>query len=519
MMNLTYIGHAGFLIETDKSIILNDPWVSEGGAFDYSWFQFPRNDYYFDFLINKLNNSQKEIFIYISHEHKDHFDKKFISSLKKDIKYLIPNFRRKIFENQLNEIVDKKNIHLFNDSETKLFNEINFTIFVDDNESDHDSALLMKYNDKTFLNLNDCHIFDRSSYIKKNFGNIDLYTCQHSGANWHPICYDYPEDRKQKIGRNKSLSKYVSILNSIKELNPKLWVPSAGPPCFLDPELFHFNFEDNNTLTHQEEVINYLQKFKIETKISYLNLHDQFSFEKMSFTHRDKDPIYKIDTEKYKKHLIDYQSSYLDKINSLKSQKSNQEYENILNKLKENLSKKINSFPKEKDYKIKIIFSFNDFSVKSLIVDFSNLTINYLDKDVILKDKYYYIQCPLWQYESIINGTLTWEDFSACFRMNLSRVPDIYDTLIHGFLYLEAEDIPFLSDYLDKVSLNDETVEITSDNCKYKISKYCPHQGADLSYGWTDENGNWVCPRHRWKFDLDTGKCINANYQISSKKI
>lgn len=92
-MNLTYIGHAGFLIETDKSIILNDPWVSEGGAFDYSWFQFPRNDYYFDFLINKLNNSQKEIFIYISHEHKDHFDKKFISSLKKDIKYLIPNFR------------------------------------------------------------------------------------------------------------------------------------------------------------------------------------------------------------------------------------------------------------------------------------------------------------------------------------------------------------------------------------------------------------------------------------------
>lgn len=39
----------------------------------------------------------------------------------------------------------------------------------------------------------------------------------------------------------------------------------------------------------------------------------------------------------------------------------------------------------------------------------------------------------------------------------------------------------------------------------FVLSNRCPHAGADLSQGWC-EGGKLVCPFHRHKFDLHTGK-------------
>lgn len=36
----------------------------------------------------------------------------------------------------------------------------------------------------------------------------------------------------------------------------------------------------------------------------------------------------------------------------------------------------------------------------------------------------------------------------------------------------------------------------------------CKHQGADLTKG-DIQGGIATCPRHHWKYDLLTGKCIN----------
>lgn len=40
------------------------------------------------------------------------------------------------------------------------------------------------------------------------------------------------------------------------------------------------------------------------------------------------------------------------------------------------------------------------------------------------------------------------------------------------------------------------------------IEASCKHQGADLTTG---ERKGWTvtCPRHGWKYDLETGKCLN----------
>jgi len=46
------------------------------------------------------------------------------------------------------------------------------------------------------------------------------------------------------------------------------------------------------------------------------------------------------------------------------------------------------------------------------------------------------------------------------------------------------------------------------DNSFYAIEISCKHQGADLTAGKIDGTVA-TCHRHQWKYDLETGKCLN----------
>src|SRR2546423_1088590 len=94
-MEIMYLGHAGFCVETEKTIVIMDPWLSPMGAFDGAWFQFPKNFHLAAYVQEKLNNNNKDRYIYISHEHKDHFDLNFLNSIEnRDFTLIIANFRR-----------------------------------------------------------------------------------------------------------------------------------------------------------------------------------------------------------------------------------------------------------------------------------------------------------------------------------------------------------------------------------------------------------------------------------------
>jgi hypothetical protein len=68
-MQITYLGHAGFCVETSRSIVVMDPWVSPTGAFDSAWFRFPCNHHLAALIQEKLQDTTKNRYLYISHEH------------------------------------------------------------------------------------------------------------------------------------------------------------------------------------------------------------------------------------------------------------------------------------------------------------------------------------------------------------------------------------------------------------------------------------------------------------------
>ncbi|MFT4024259.1 MAG: Rieske 2Fe-2S domain-containing protein [Flavihumibacter sp.] len=44
----------------------------------------------------------------------------------------------------------------------------------------------------------------------------------------------------------------------------------------------------------------------------------------------------------------------------------------------------------------------------------------------------------------------------------------------------------------------------------FAFADTCPHAGACLSDGWMDALGNIVCPLHRYKFDVKTGRNVSG---------
>ena len=54
----------------------------------------------------------------------------------------------------------------------------------------------------------------------------------------------------------------------------------------------------------------------------------------------------------------------------------------------------------------------------------------------------------------------------------------------------------------------------------FMVDEKCPHAYGKLVNGWCEKDNSIVCPVHRFKFDIATGKNIDGEgYTISSYKI
>lgn len=66
--------------------------------------------------------------------------------------------------------------------------------------------------------------------------------------------------------------------------------------------------------------------------------------------------------------------------------------------------------------------------------------------------------------------------------------------------------VPTREGQIKKVDVGGKSICIIREAGKfYATSSRCPHAGADISQGWC-EGGKIVCPYHRHKFDLESGR-------------
>ncbi len=514
-MQLTYLGHASFLLETSTDIVITDPWLSDKGAFDSAWFQYPCNHHMADYVQHKLALPNKEKFIYISHEHKDHLDLEFMNSLHaRDFTLVLPKFRR----DHLHAIFDHyqcKSILACTHRQKVAIPSGYLELYLDDSEHNRDSALFIEAEGFRMLNLNDCKINDELPNIKQEYGHIDVFSAQFSGATWHPTCYDYPQDHYSKLSRKKMMGKFNTVARSIETLAPRFYIPSAGPPCFLDPTLIQKNFETVNIFPRTPVFLKYLEKrLKIPVTCPEMMPGDILDIHTGQFIHHAQE---RVDEAHAQEYIENYAKRYRDYFTKLHHTFSEEENQQVLHRLSDEMQKKLDQFTLHERIQLPLYVSLTGVD-PMLKIDFVHKRIERVHE--ISEDQFYSMRSPAWQIQRVLDRHLTWEDWCLTFRIHLERHPDEYHPLIHGFLILEAEDLnAFCAKTLEREAHNERMI-VEAEGCRYEVDRYCPHQGADLKMAWVEGKHHLVCPRHRWTFDLEQEGACTTNYtSIHAKKL
>ena len=228
---ITYLGHAGFLFEYGGITMLMDPWFY--GAILGSWFPYPYNR----FLVTELV-AAKITHLYVSHAHEDHFDPTFLRKLDRNVAILCPDFISEDLLTRLRGLGFSNIQRLAHLQEALLQDGLKATIYLcDPSSAREDSSILLATSDGfTFLNTNDC-----SLNLSDLPSRVSVMTCQFSGALHYPICYDYKPDIMQEKTRAFREQLFAGLIRKVKHVNPSFFIPSAGPPCFLDPALAAYN--------------------------------------------------------------------------------------------------------------------------------------------------------------------------------------------------------------------------------------------------------------------------------------
>lgn len=233
-MRVTFLGHVGMYVETEGGSVLCDPWFNP--AYFGSWFPFPRND-----RLDVEPFSQPD-YLYISHLHRDHFDPIWLEAhVDKSAKVLLPAFELDHLERAMRGLGFTDFVRTENANPVSL-GALEVAIISMTSPADGpagDSALVLADSSARILNQNDARPRDMDDL--EALGPFDAHFTQFSGAIWYPMVYDFPADEKHALGIRKRADQMERAVHYLRDIGARHLFPVAGPPCFLDDDLFAAN--------------------------------------------------------------------------------------------------------------------------------------------------------------------------------------------------------------------------------------------------------------------------------------
>src|SRR5690242_16340822 len=248
-VRITGTGHASLRIDTAAGSILCDPWVNP--AYFASWFPFPDNSR-LDW--EALGDTD---YLYVSHLHRDHFD---AAHLKRCVSHmhtwLLPDYPTNEVEAELRELGFTSFLKPTAHEVYELDGGLRVMIQALTSPTDGpigDSSLWVEYDGVRLLNQNDARPADLSMFAE--LGHVHAHLLQFSGAIWYPMVYELPEAAKRAFGKQKRDRQLDRTIRYIDDLKGSWVFPIAGPPCFLDDELWQFNDifgDEGNILPDQQ---------------------------------------------------------------------------------------------------------------------------------------------------------------------------------------------------------------------------------------------------------------------------
>jgi UDP-MurNAc hydroxylase len=221
------------LMESAGTRILMDPWLTDP-TYHGTWWHYPP-------LEIGVRDLPKLDYLYVSHEHPDHFDPPTLRQLDKDVHVIIANFKRKRFRDRLAALGFKRITEVdFGRDFQCNGSGLTLRLIPPDRPWD-DSAILVRDPETTVLNVNDCHLDDATLRRLGQEQPIDLAFLTFTGASQYPGCFEFPLASKIERWRQSKESHVEEFVSWATLLRTKRAVPAAGNFALLAPDQLFLN--------------------------------------------------------------------------------------------------------------------------------------------------------------------------------------------------------------------------------------------------------------------------------------
>ncbi|MGH2503910.1 MAG: Rieske 2Fe-2S domain-containing protein [Ktedonobacterales bacterium] len=498
-MRITALGQAGLFVETKHGSVLCDPWFNP--AYFASWFPFPSNE-----AIDR-STLANPTFLYVSHQHHDHVDPEFLREhVSKDTTVLLPDYPLDLLERELRTIGFTKFIHSKNYEPFEV-DGLRFIIAASVAPTDGplgDSGIVIDDGEMRIYNQNDSRPVDLYALI--GFGPYDAHLLQFSGAIWYPMVYLYPQKMMDALGRKKRENEMARALRYASEINASYVVPSAGPPCFLDDDLFHlndFDREPTNTFHDASVFLEYMQENGHDNgRLMIPGTLIEVTPGRCVTTHPfPEDEVAAIFSQK-RAYLEAYQARQRPTIAAIKAGWSRGQVD-ILAELKAWFEPLIQAADiTSVGINGRVLL---DCETVAVVLDFQRREV-------------YEWQGEAWEYRLAVAPELVeyeithhvedWINdlFLSC-RFQAERVGAYNEYVYNFFKCLTIERLEYAEGYYSEKAHEHQFFEAEG----YRIQRRCPHLRADLTRFGSIENGVLTCALHGWQFELATGRCLTSD--------
>lgn len=505
-MHITYLGHAGLRVDGADVRLLMDPWLSERGAFQAAWFQFPANAHLDRAALLHCD------YVSVSHEHLDHMDLSVLTSLPATTTVLIPRYPAPNFRDRLTAAGVRNIRELAGWQRFRLNEQGDWLTFIpEQSPMCHDSAVLVCVGGASLLHCNDARLTAGQARraVLEAGGRLDVLALQMSSATWHPICYEYPDRQIAAINEAKRVGKFRAVSRLVRLVKPEIAVPFAGPMCFLDPELTRHNqwLKAPGLFPDQRQAANFLTDRLPGQRVGLWMPGD--CYEPLSGRHGADNLWRDFDFSDTEEYLEAYAVARRDRINAVTAgfREPGAELADAFVDHFRRLGELSPYFLERIDMTVRFELTGSvegrwdvDLRPERVRVDLTGRA---------RQPEYRFRMDSRW-LAPVIFGQIGWEDLFLSLRFSAWRDPDIYNDYLIGLLkHAEPEALACVEAY-ERGRANDERIVVEASGGRYEISRYCPHAGEDLAIGSLVVDGVIRCLGHNLEFDLATGACVNA---------
>jgi len=366
-----------------------------------------------------------------------------------------------------------------------------------------DSALSLDDGTTRILDQNDARPPEPSQL--NEFGSYDGHFLQFSGAIWWPVVYEMPEANRTEHARRKRRNGMERARRFVEAVGARYVFPTAGPPCFLDADLFEHNDFDHspdNIFPDQSVFLDYMAEAGLENgRLLIPGSTAVLSPEGCEVTHLlSEAEVESIFSEK-RAYLHAYASRQAQVIEAERAS-----WPRFDGDLLAALASAWEPLLALADHICEGVGApvLLDLGEEKILVDFTGREVRRYGGE----ECRYRFTIERRLVEALVaEHEIDWvNSLLLSMRFGARRRGQYNEYVFAFFKCLSAERMSYAEGWYAEKSSGDELVRLGD----YLVQRRCPHLKADLSRFGTVCDGVLECSMHGWRFDLASRRCLTA---------